>query len=60
VSTVRLRQTGFIKLIDTEVPFERVRQALTDRKVLPPEGVSQRPVAGCAYRAAQTASTEAT
>jgi hypothetical protein len=36
VSTVKLRQAGFIKAIDTEVSFRNALQSLIDRKLLPP------------------------
>jgi nucleoside-diphosphate-sugar epimerase len=36
VSTVKLRQAGFTKTIDTEVSFRNALQSLIDRKLLPP------------------------
>jgi nucleoside-diphosphate-sugar epimerase len=36
VSTVKLRQAGFTKTIDTEDAFRKTLQALIDRKFLPP------------------------
>jgi nucleoside-diphosphate-sugar epimerase len=41
VSTVKLRQAGFTKTIDTEVSFRNALQSLIDRKLLPP--ASKRP-----------------
>jgi nucleoside-diphosphate-sugar epimerase len=36
VSTVKLRQAGFTKVVDTEVSFRNALQSLIDRKLLPP------------------------
>jgi nucleoside-diphosphate-sugar epimerase len=36
VSTVKLRQAGFTKAVDTEVAFQQALQSLIDRKFLPP------------------------
>ena len=36
VSTVKLRQAGFTKTIDTEISFRNALQSLIDRKLLPP------------------------
>jgi hypothetical protein len=36
VSTVKLRQAGFTKTIDTEVSFRNALQSLIDHKLLPP------------------------
>ena len=36
VSTVKLRQVGFTKTIDTEVSFRNALQSLIDHKLLPP------------------------
>ena len=36
VSTVKLRQAGFTKTIDTEISFRNALQLLIDRKLLPP------------------------
>jgi nucleoside-diphosphate-sugar epimerase len=36
VSTVKLRQAGFAKVIDTEVSFRKALQSLIDNKLLPP------------------------
>jgi nucleoside-diphosphate-sugar epimerase len=36
VSTVKLRQAGFTKTIDTEVAFNNALQSLLDQKLLPP------------------------
>lgn len=36
VSTVKLRQAGFAKTVDTEVSFRSALQSLIDRKLLPP------------------------
>jgi nucleoside-diphosphate-sugar epimerase len=36
VSTVKLRQAGFARTIDTEVSFRNALQSLIDRKLLPP------------------------
>jgi hypothetical protein len=36
VSTVKLRQAGFTKTIDTEDAFRNALQSLIDRKLLPP------------------------
>jgi hypothetical protein len=35
VSTVKLRQAGFTKTVDTEVSFRNALQSLIDRKLLP-------------------------
>jgi len=36
VSTVKLRQAGFAKVVDTEVSFRKALQSLIDNKLLPP------------------------
>ena len=36
VSTIKLRQAGFTKTIDTEDSFRNALQSLIDHKVLPP------------------------
>jgi nucleoside-diphosphate-sugar epimerase len=36
VSTVKLRQAGFAKTVDTEISFRKALQSLIDRKLLPP------------------------
>jgi hypothetical protein len=36
VSTVKLRQAGFAKTIDTEISFRNAMQSLIDRKLLAP------------------------
>jgi nucleoside-diphosphate-sugar epimerase len=36
VSTVKLRQAGFTKVVDTEVSFRKALQSLIDRELLPP------------------------
>lgn len=36
VSTIKLRQAGFAKTIDTEISFRNALQSLIDRKFLPP------------------------
>jgi len=36
VSTIKLRQAGFTKTIDTEDSFRNALQSLIDRKLLPP------------------------
>lgn len=36
VSTVKLRQAGFTKVVDTEVSFRKALQSLIDNKLLPP------------------------
>jgi nucleoside-diphosphate-sugar epimerase len=36
VSTVKLRQAGFVKVVDTEVSFRKALQSLIDNKLLPP------------------------
>jgi hypothetical protein len=36
VSTVKLRQAGFTKTIDTEDSFRNALQSLIDHKLLPP------------------------
>jgi hypothetical protein len=36
VSTVKLRQAGFAKAIDTEDSFRNALRSLIDRKFLPP------------------------
>ena len=36
VSTIKLRQAGFTKTIDTEQSFRNALQSLMDRKLLPP------------------------
>jgi hypothetical protein len=38
VSTVKLRQAGFTKTIDTEDSFRNALQSLIDHKLLPPAG----------------------
>jgi nucleoside-diphosphate-sugar epimerase len=42
VSTVKLRQAGFIKTIDTEQAFRDALQSLIDRKLLPPAQIECR------------------
>jgi nucleoside-diphosphate-sugar epimerase len=41
VSTIKLRQAGFTKTIDTEDSFRRALQSLIDRKLLPPQRTSR-------------------
>jgi nucleoside-diphosphate-sugar epimerase len=36
VSTIKLRQAGFAKVVDTEVSFRKALQSLIDNKLLPP------------------------
>jgi hypothetical protein len=36
VSTIKLRQAGFAKTVDTEILFRNALQSLIDRKFLPP------------------------
>jgi hypothetical protein len=36
VSTVKLRQAGFTKTVDTEDAFGKALQSLLDHKLLPP------------------------
>jgi hypothetical protein len=36
VSTIKLRQAGFIKTVDTEDAFGKALQSLLDHKLLPP------------------------
>jgi hypothetical protein len=36
VSTIKLRQAGFTKTVDTEVSFRNALQSLIDHKLLPP------------------------
>jgi nucleoside-diphosphate-sugar epimerase len=36
VSTVKLRQAGFVTVVDTEVSFRKALQSLIDNKLLPP------------------------
>jgi hypothetical protein len=36
VSTIKLRQAGFAKTIDTEDSFRNALRSLIDRKLLPP------------------------
>ena len=36
VSTIKLRQAGFTKTVDTEISFRTALQSLIDRKLLPP------------------------
>ena len=36
VSTIKLRQAGFTKTIDTEDSFRNALQSLIDQKLLPP------------------------
>jgi hypothetical protein len=36
VSTIKLRQAGFTKTLDTEDSFRKALQSLIDRKLLPP------------------------
>ena len=38
VSTIKLRQAGFTKTVDTEDSFRNALQSLIDRKLLPPAG----------------------
>ena len=40
VSTIKLRQAGFAKTVDTEVSFRNALQSLIDRKLLPPAPIS--------------------
>jgi nucleoside-diphosphate-sugar epimerase len=42
VSTVKLRQAGFTKTIDTEVSFRNALQSLIDHKLLPPRELAGR------------------
>jgi nucleoside-diphosphate-sugar epimerase len=43
VSTIKLRQAGFTKTIDTEQAFRKALQSLIERKLLPPANNSTRP-----------------
>jgi hypothetical protein len=36
VSTIKLRQAGFTKVVDTELAFRNTLRSLIDRKFLPP------------------------
>jgi nucleoside-diphosphate-sugar epimerase len=51
VSTIKLRQAGFTKTIDTEESFRNALQSLIDRKLLPPAANrSRRPVSARSSR----------
>jgi nucleoside-diphosphate-sugar epimerase len=41
VSTIKLRQAGFTKAIDTEESFRNALQSLIDHKLLPPAGTNE-------------------
>jgi nucleoside-diphosphate-sugar epimerase len=45
VSTVKLRQAGFAKAVDTEVSFRNALQSLIDHKLLPPAAASRQTTA---------------
>jgi hypothetical protein len=42
VSTIKLRQAGFTRVIDTEDSFRNALQSLIDQKLLPPAAKQSR------------------